>query len=101
MSRVLKLLAVLLVVALIAAFLPVWKGGRPLLSLEDLRQPDALPRLDLDGRPDTVLIYKWRDAEGEIHYSNEPPPPDALYEQIEIDPDVNTLPAVPASDSER
>jgi hypothetical protein len=71
------------------------------LSLEDLRQPDALPRLDLDGRPDTVLIYKWRDAQGEIHYSNEPPPPDALYEQIEIDPDVNTLPAVPASDPER
>jgi hypothetical protein len=101
MSRILKLLAVLLVVALIAAFLPVWNGGRALLSLDDLRQADGLPKLDLDGRQDTVLIYKWRDAKGEIHYSNEPPPPDALYEQIEIDPDVNTLPAVPASEPER
>lgn len=101
MSRILKLLALLLVVALIAVFLPVWNGGRPLLSLDDLRKADGLPTIDLDGRQDTVLIYKWRDANGEIHYSNEPPPPDALYEQIEIDPDVNTLPAVPASDPER
>lgn len=101
MSRILKLLAVLLVVALIAAFLPVWNGGRALLSLDDLRRADGLPKLDLNVRQDTVLIYKWRDAKGEIHYSNEPPPPDALYEQIEIDPDVNTLPAVPASEPER
>lgn len=105
MRRVAKLLVLILIVALVAVFLPVWKGGRPLLALSDLKSwlespvERDFPMPDLGGR-EPAVFYKWRDDAGQVHYSTEPPGPGVAYEQVEVDPDVNTLPAVPVPSSE-
>ena len=97
-----KLFALALILALVAPFLPVWKGGRPLLTLDDLKWPEGLPSADLEvprlggGRTEPVIIYKWRDTEGQIHFSNEPPPDGVLFERVEVDPNANSIPAVRA-----
>ena len=43
-----------------------------------------------------VQVYKWRDKEGVMQFSNEPPPNDVDVQQIELDPNSNVLEAVKA-----
>ncbi len=41
-----------------------------------------------------VQVYKWRDKNGVMQFSNTPPPSDKGAEQVELDPNSNLMQAV-------
>ena len=47
--------------------------------------------LELPAR--VTLIYRWRDANGNIEHSNHPPPAGTQYEVIEVSSDTNVVPS--------
>ena len=42
----------------------------------------------------TTRVYKWRDAEGAVHITDEPPPEGREFEQLEYQNDANVVPSV-------
>ena len=42
----------------------------------------------------TTRVYKWRDAEGTVHITDEPPPEGTNFEQLEYQNDANVVPSV-------
>ena len=42
----------------------------------------------------TVQVYKWRDKNGVMQFSNTPPPDSAKSEKVELNPDSNVVKAV-------
>jgi hypothetical protein len=44
----------------------------------------------------TTRVYKWRDAEGAVHITDEPPPAGTTFEMLEYQNDANVVPSVPA-----
>jgi len=44
---------------------------------------------------DDTYLYKWRDANGVIHYTSEKPAEGIDYDSIKLKNDVNVIPAVP------
>ena len=57
--------------------------------------PDSLPTVVksyLPAAPNaTPTLYKWRDAQGHLHYTDTPPP-DRPYELVRYNPNANVLP---------
>ena len=57
--------------------------------------PDSLPSVVksyLPAAPNaTSTLYKWRDAQGHLHYTDTPPP-DRPYELVRYNPNANVLP---------
>ena len=47
-----------------------------------------------------VRVYKWRDENGVIQFSNEPPPSSIHSEQIVLDPNSNVIQAVKVAEKE-
>ena len=43
----------------------------------------------------TTRVYKWRDANGTVHITDEPPPAGTEYEKLEYQNDANVVPSVP------
>ncbi len=103
-----KFFAKLLITALVLAVLlpfTVLKGkdGRPLMSLDSLKMPDIaapklpdsakLPELETEpGRED--IVYQWRDEEGMLHFTTEPPPAGTEYVVKGYDPQANLIQSV-------
>jgi hypothetical protein len=44
----------------------------------------------------TTRVYKWHDAEGAVHITDEPPPEGTTFETLEYEIDTNVVPSVPA-----
>ena len=44
----------------------------------------------------TTRVYKWRDAKGAVHITDEPPPEGTTFEMLEYQNDANVVPSVPA-----
>jgi hypothetical protein len=100
-----KFLIAALVIAVLLPF-TVLKGkdGRPLMSFGDLKAPDIalpeLPNTDMgktagsssQGRED--IVYKWKDAQGEWHFSSTPPPQGVEYTVKGYDPNTNLIQSV-------
>ena len=98
---------VMIAAVVLAVLLPftVLKGkdGRPLMSFKDLKAPDlAMPKV-----PDAIdisvvkptgkredVIYQWRDAKGELHFTSSPPPPGIEYTAKGYDPNTNLIQSV-------
>jgi len=57
--------------------------------------PDTLPdavKPWLPAAPRSApMLYKWRDAKGGLHYTDQPPK-DRPYETVRYDPNANVLP---------
>jgi hypothetical protein len=103
---VIRVLLLLLVFAGIFPFVYPLKDGKPLLSLDQLTMPKipdvSLPNVSLPLSEDKpaatpVTVYKWQDAEGNWHFSNEPPPAGIPYESSEVDPNANLIQGVNSS----
>jgi hypothetical protein len=102
MGLIIKVILAILVIALAAAFFIEGKDGKPLLTLDELQQPDALPRIK-DKVTDLVdednsrsagskdKIYRWRDEEGNLHFSNIEPVDKSAVKTVEVDPGVNVI----------
>ncbi len=43
----------------------------------------------------TTRVYKWRDANGTVHITDEPPPEGTEFEKLEYQNDANVVPSVP------
>jgi len=43
----------------------------------------------------TTRVYKWRDAKGTVHITDEPPPEGTKFEKLEYQNDANVVPSVP------
>ena len=105
-----KLFAKFLLAALfIAMLLPfsVLKGpdGNPLMSFSDIGLPDFsvpdLPSMPSGSKMGSALdgggldiIYQWYDADGNVQFTTEPPPPGIEYTVKGYDPDTNVIQAV-------
>lgn len=80
------------------------KDGRPLMSVGDLKMPaislpkvsnDAkLPRLPASASANQDIIYQWRDAEGSLHFTSQPPPEGTEYTVKGYDPRTNLIQSV-------
>ena len=43
----------------------------------------------------TTRLYKWRDAKGTVHITDEPPPEGTKFEKLEYQNDANVVPSLP------
>ena len=43
----------------------------------------------------TTRVYKWRDAKGTVHITDEPPSEGTEFEKLEYQNDANVVPSVP------
>ena len=106
MKLFMKLLLTLLVLAVLAPFTILKDGeGRPLMSLTDLRMPDV----EVPNIPDEIpvgsatedVVYQWKDAEGNLHFTSDPPPEGVEYVAKSFDPNANVIQSVkPKAESE-
>ena len=61
-------------------------------------EPDAWQRLrgtidePLGLKSKSVTMYKWKNNEGVVQYTQSPPPQGVPYEEVELRSDVNILP---------
>ncbi|MCP4491402.1 MAG: DUF4124 domain-containing protein [Gammaproteobacteria bacterium] len=108
MKFFIKLLLIVLTIGLLLPFTFLkGKDGKPMMSFGDLELPDfSVPDLpDLPDMPkltkhDDVtstgldLIYKWIDAEGNLQFSNDPPPQGVEYTVKGYNPNTNVIQAV-------
>lgn len=108
-----KLFVKLIFAALfLAVLLPftILKGpdGKPLMSFGDLKMPDiSLPKAPaikadkktpagIDGIEGKDIVYQWRDAEGNLNFTTEPPPQGVEYTAKGYDPRTNLIQSVKA-----
>jgi len=101
-----KLLIAALVLAVLLPFTVIkGKDGRPLMNFSDLKMPDLglpdlpegvdMPAVDLPaGDSGQDIVYKWRDAEGNLHFTSQPPPEGIEYETKGYDPQANLIQSV-------
>jgi hypothetical protein len=78
--------------------------GHPLMSIGDLKMPkiglpeiakDAkLPKLHKVGSANQDIVYQWRDAEGSLHFTSQPPPEGTEYTMKGYDPSTNLIQSV-------
>lgn len=90
-----KKLILLLSLAIVLAFILPW--GNPLLTWKQLKQYKSaipLPATVHDDQRE-VTVYRWRDTEGNWHFSNEPPAEGIDYQVLEVNPDTNLIPGLP------
>lgn len=113
MKMIYKVLFALLVLALLVPFAVLKDdSGKPLMSLSNFSLPDfslpdtSLPEIrslssssvpveaddsDLSGKD---VFYKWRDAEGNLHFTSDPPPKGVDYTLKGYDPNANVIRSV-------
>lgn len=74
-------------------------GGLAAAAVYYYLHPEELPQWAAQtsvGRDlQTTTVYKWQDASGAWHVSDEPPPTDTDYQAEEYNRDVNVLPLPP------
>ncbi len=73
------------------------------LVSKDILPKDILPRgiLPANLDPNTTTVYKWQDAEGNWHVSNQRPAGVEAVEIQQIHTDQNVVPAQPAPGAEQ
>jgi len=106
MKFMIKLMVVGLIIAVLLPF-TVLKGkdGKPLMSFSDLKAPDIkVPEVDLPGAlpasqpKDSMqgkdVVFQWRDAQGNLHFSSKPPRDGSEYSIKGYDPTQNLIQSV-------
>ena len=69
------------------------------MSLDKLKAPElSMPKLPggeiSAGSGRTDIIYEWRNAEGELHFTSSPPPEGIEYTVKGYDPNVNLIQSI-------
>ena len=101
MGLFIKIILVILAIVLIAPFFIEGRDGKPLITLGELQDPGALPKVvdkvgDLVGGGSRQVgtkdkIYSWRDEQGRLHYSNIEPAQKTGVKTVEVDPGINVV----------
>ena len=102
MKLFMKLLLTLLVLAVLAPFTILKDdSGRPLMSFNDLKMPDVVPEIadEIPVQPSAEdVVYQWKDAEGNLHFSSDPPAEGIEYTTRSFDPNTNVIQSVKKKD---
>lgn len=111
MKLFVKLMLALLVLALALPFTFLKDDhGNSLMSFSDFSMPDfKIPDFpdvpsgkslvpSVNGAAGMDVFYKWHDAEGNVHFTTEPPADGVDYTVKEFDPDANVIQAVKLPD---
>ena len=98
------MLALLVLAMLLPFTLLKDNSGKPLLSFSNLSLPDfSLPDFAKvetlapgggQASSNEVLFYRWYDADGNVHFTSDPPPAGIEYTVKGYDPDTNVIQAV-------
>jgi len=114
MKLIIVLSGTVLVIAAVLSF-TILKGedGETLLSFPDFEIPEVdLSDFSLMKIPETwwstgselpmaeITIYQWTDIEGNLQFSNSPPPAGIEYTVKKYNPNENVIPAVSADSSD-
>ena len=114
MKLILMLSGAALVIAAVLSF-TILKGedGKTLLSFSDFKIPEIdLADFSLMNLPESwwttsselpgaeITIYKWTDIEGNLQFSNSPPPEGIEYTVKKYNPNENVIPAVSTDSSD-
>ncbi|MEX2327940.1 MAG: DUF4124 domain-containing protein [Pseudomonadales bacterium] len=92
---VVKILVLFVILAGIGLFFLKGPNDEPFLTASDFMPTTDKVEIGQQ-HPETVTIYKWQDEDGVWHFSNEPVEVDGV-ETMEVDGDINLIPAVTAS----
>jgi hypothetical protein len=99
---VIRLLLLTLILAAIFPFTFPLRDGRPLLDWRKISLPNgpelpevALPPVDVPGDEESriVTLYKWRDRQGVVQFTGEPPAKGTPFERMAVDPNTNMIQA--------
>jgi hypothetical protein len=107
MKLFVKLMLALVVLALLLPFTVLKDDtGNSLMSFSDFSMPDfKMPELpgmpsgkslvpSVNGSAGMDVFYKWHDAEGNVHFTTEPPADGVDYMTKEFDTDANVIQSV-------
>ena len=105
-----KLMIAVLFIALMLPF-TILRGpdGDTLMSFSDLKLPDfSMPEMPdtnkitapLGGDGGKDIVYKWHDAEGNLHFTTDPPTDGTEYSVMGFDPNTNVIQAVKMPEEE-
>ena len=113
MKLVWKLMVAVLIIGMLLPFTFLkGKDGKPLMNFGNLKMPGFsmpdLPKISGSKNVDTVnngspnSIYEWKDAEGNLQFSNSPPAEGIEYSVREYDPNTNVIQSIelPAEETE-
>ena len=88
---IVKVLVVVVLVAVAAGAYYVYRNPALVIPLFEGTPLESTVRETLG----TTRVYKWRDADGNWHITDEPPPEGTKFEKLEYQNDVNVVPSVP------
>ncbi len=110
MKLFVKLLITALVLAVLLPFTLLKGGdGKPLMTLDKLKLPSmSMPKVpdnikipDLPaGDREKDIIYKWRDARGDLHFTSSPPADGIKFTTKGYDPNTNLIQSVEVKEEE-
>ncbi|MCI0399793.1 MAG: DUF4124 domain-containing protein [Gammaproteobacteria bacterium] len=85
-----------IVMVLLAGIVVAYLYFHPELADHWLRQTkETLNSAPNVGRPETTVLYKWKDKDGQWQISDQLPPPGTPFETLEYRHDLNILPVPP------
>ena len=107
MKLFIKLMISVLVIGILLPF-TILKGtdGKPLLSFTDLKSPElpkvsgSITGLGGESSDNKDAIYKWVDENGDLQFSNSPPPAGIEHTIMNYDPNLNVIQAVEVKSNE-
>ncbi len=113
MKFIWKLMIAVLVIGMLLPFTFLkGKDGKPLMNFGNIKMPEFsipdLPKISGSKNVDTInsgspnSIYEWKDAEGNLQFSNTPPAEGIEYTVREYDPNTNVIQSIelPAEETE-
>lgn len=83
-----------LAIALIFPFFISDKSGNRMMSIPGLKSENAPTLMKLEKLPEDEVVrqvYKWKDKDGQWHYSDEPPKDQSTVEQITVSNKTNII----------
>ena len=105
-----KIILMLIILGIVSALPMIYTGKFDPVALLDL---DFSPNLGMDRlgakvskkyssvvTDEKVKLYKWRNADGVMQFTSDPPPSTIAAEQIELNPNSNVIPAIKISKKE-
>ncbi len=92
-----KVLIVIIVVAVAAGAFYVYRNPTVVSPLVEGTPLEGPVRSTLG----TTRVYKWRDADGVMQITDEPPPEGTKFEELEYQNDANVIPSVPTNKTKK
>lgn len=90
-----KVIVVIILAAVAAGAFYVYRNPTAVSELVDDTPLESAVR----GTLGTTRVYKWRDAAGSVHITDEPPPEGTKFEKLEYRNDANVIPSIPTKNT--